>query len=198
MKRASWTLVVIGLAISGLAPAAAAEGQQRQQRATPGQQGPPPPDAAARRELLDRFAQRVSQALDLDQGEASRLATELERSQAERERIARRRGLIRRELNQLVRAPVPEDDARIGELLDEFASLALDEAQLAVAEQERLSSFLTPVQRARLMYLRQRLAQQALERRRNANPDRPPPPGDASSSPPQERGVQQRSDPGSH
>lgn len=122
--------------------------------------------------LLRRFAQRVAQALGLDEGQARRLREELQASRRARARIAERARSLRRELAGLVRRE-PADETRIGRLLDELIRLEVQAARVAVDEQRRLSEFLTPLQRARVVWLRQRLARQALERRDRAT-DAPP------------------------
>lgn len=113
--------------------------------------------------LLDRFAQRVGQALHLEEGQTQRLLRELQQSRATRARINTRVGAIRGELGRLIQqAPVDED--RLSRLMDELFELEVSRAQVAVDEQRRLAEFLTPLQRARVIWLQQRLARQALQR----------------------------------
>ena len=164
--------VVAGiLVIAAVGPLA---GQQtRQQRVQPGAQRPGQPE-----ELLDRFSLRVAEALRLNETQSRRLNEELQVSRVARERVAEQRRAIRQQLNQLVRDP-SSDQQRVDRLLDEFLRLQVRDAELSLGEQVRLAEFLTPLQRARLLYLRQRLAQQALQRRGRIDQ----PPG---------RGLQQR------
>lgn len=122
--------------------------------------------------LLDRFARRVGQALRLDQGQTQRLLRELQQSRAERGRINARVGAIRTELGRLIQE-APVDEARIDTLMDEMFRLEVGRAEVAVDEQRRLATFLSPLQRARVMWLQQRLARQALQQ----GTDRPIPPG---------------------
>jgi hypothetical protein len=147
------------------------QAQQRQQRVTPARETPAVNPAQAE-VLMERFAQRVAEALRLDDRRAGRLQRELQTSRRERERIAIRTRELRRQLNQLVRQG-PADEARVGELLDELVDLQGQAAMVVVDEQKRLSEFLSPLQRARYLYLRQRLVRQALERQR-ARTDVPP------------------------
>ena len=67
----------------------------------------------------------------------------------------------------------PADETRVGQLLDELLALEGQVAMIPVDEQRRLSAFLSPLQRARYLYLRQRLVRQALDRR-GARTDVPP------------------------
>lgn len=119
-------------------------------------------DAAGGQLLLDRFARRVGQALHLDEERTERLLRELQRSRSERGRINARVAAIRGELGRLIQeAPVDED--RLSTLMDELFELEVARAQVAADEQRRLSTFLTPLQRARVIWLQQRLARQALQ-----------------------------------
>ena len=175
------TATVIALGVWQPSPAAA---QARQQRVNPGQRAPAE-RAGQTRLLLDRFSRRASDALRLDSNGARRLNEELQSFLTERESLTTRRRAVRRELNQLART-TPEDESRIGELLDELMQIQLQEAELNVEEQRRLSEFMTPLQRARLLYLRQRLAQQALQQQDGGPQDRSEPPP---------RGVRPKDDP---
>ena len=172
MNRRSGVLgllaVLLGIAL--IAPGAL-EAQQRQQRVTPGRETPAPNQAQAEI-LMERFAQRVAQALRLDGGQTRRLQRELQTSRRARARITTRSRELRRDLNQLIQQ-TPADEARVGQLLDELVGLEGRAAMIAVDEQRRLSAFLSPLQRARFLYLRQRLVRQALDRR-SARTDVPP------------------------
>lgn len=163
--------VLLGIALIAPGTLEAQQRQQRQQRVTPGRETPAPNQAQAE-VLMERFAQRVAQALRLDGGQARRLQRELQTSRRARARISARSRELRRDLNQLVRQ-APADETRVGQLLDELLDLEGRAAMIAVDEQRRLSAFLSPLQRARYLYLRQRLVRQALDRRR-ARTDVPP------------------------
>lgn len=114
--------------------------------------------------LLDRFAQRVGEALHLDDATAERLLRELQESRSQRSGINAQVAANRVELGRLIQE-APADEDRIGRLIDEVFALEVQRAQVALDEQRRLSEFLTPLQRARIIWLQQRLARQALERR---------------------------------
>ena len=159
-------LVLFGVALSlGLVAIEPAEAQVRRgvtQRTTPR-------NAETREQrrqgqvLLDRFAQRVGQALRLDGPTTERLLRELQASRAERGRIQAQMGAIRRELTQLIQEE-PADEERIGALIEEFLDLEVARAEVSVDEQRRLSEFMTPLQRARLIWFQQQAARQALQR----------------------------------
>jgi hypothetical protein len=161
-------VLLLGL---GLGAPGNLEAQQRQQRVTPGRDAPAVNPAQAEI-LMERFAQRVAEALRLDGGQARRLQRELQTSRRERARITTHTREVRRELNQLIQQ-APGDETQIGRLLDELVDLQGQAAMIAVDEQRRLSAFLSPLQRARYLYLRQRLVRRAIDRQ-GARTDVPP------------------------
>ncbi len=163
--------VLLGLVLSAPGILDAQQRQQRQQRVTPGRETPAVNPAQAEI-LMERFAQRVAEALRLDGGQARRLQRELQTSRRERARITTQTREVRRELNQMIQQ-APGDEAQIGQLLDELVDLQGQAAMIAVDEQRRLSAFLSPLQRARYLYLRQRLVRQAIDRQ-GARTDVPP------------------------
>lgn len=141
--------------------------QERERRPAPGTDAPPAerqePDTPAE-DLVDRFAARVSDALGLDRAEGRRLVEELQRSRRERVFLAQRRRQVMAELAPLVRSGGP-DQARVASLLQEMLELRVRRARVDVEEDRRLAEFLTPLQRARLFHLKQRLAERALDAR---------------------------------
>ncbi len=145
--------------------------QQRQrttqQRTTP--RGTPQTDRSDRQGalLLDRVAQRVGRALHLDDDQIRRLQRELQVSRMERARINAQARAVRQELAHLIQES-DTDETRIEALLNEALELEVAAARVAIDEQRRLAEFMTPIQRARALWLRQRLAREALQR------DRPP------------------------
>lgn len=156
-------VVAIAIVLGSPLLADPAAGQERQQRRTPpgaeerADQGATNTPAA----LVDRFGARVAEALRLDRGQRERLIAELQRSRRERASLAQRRGEVTRELSRLVRAG-DADPARIESLFRELLDLRVRHARVDVDEDRRLAAFLTPLQRARLFHLRQRLAERAL------------------------------------
>ncbi|MDX1577871.1 MAG: hypothetical protein R3266_05275 [Gemmatimonadota bacterium] len=143
--------------------------QERQTRTAPGGEAERG-DQRRGQNLVDRFARRVGEALHLDRPTTARLVGELQRTRAERALINAEARTARLELAQLVQAN-PADEKRIEALLDELLDLELRRARVAADEQRRLAEFLTPLQRARVLWLQERLARQALQR----ETDRPPP-----------------------
>ena len=125
------------------------------------------------RVLLDRFAQRAGQALQLSDDQTRRLRNELQTSREMRARITAQVRVVRQELMRLARES-STDEARIERLLDEAVQLEVRAAEISVDEQRRLAEFLTPTQRVRILWLRQRMLQQALQPRDSLRVDEPP------------------------
>ena len=181
MDRRSWLREpprrsVFGLlTLAALAAASPVDAQtrgatQRESRVAPGEN-----DAQTRegRALLDRMAQRIGRSIGLSADQTQRLQRELQSSRERRAIIAGRARLVRQELGLLAREG-STDETRMSELLDEAVRLEIEAAEVAADEQRRLAEFLTPTQRVRVMWLRQRLTQEALRRRDSIPPDGSP------------------------
>ncbi|MDH3732742.1 MAG: hypothetical protein OEU54_04375 [Gemmatimonadota bacterium] len=167
--------VVVTVLALGLGAASGIEAQTRgaTQRSTV---APPQNDRANARQgrvLLDRFAQRAGRALRLSPDQTRRLQNELQASREARSRITAQARVVRQELARMVRES-STDETRMAELLDESVQLEIRAAEVGADEQRRLAEFLTPTQRVRIIWLRQRLAQEAL-RQRDTLPADPPP-----------------------
>ncbi|MFV1985723.1 MAG: hypothetical protein ACC682_00465 [Gemmatimonadota bacterium] len=145
---------------------------QRQNRATPGQNDAARTNARRGRLLLNRFAERAGKALRLSPDQTRRLQSELQASREARARITAQARVVRQELARMVRES-STDETRMGELLSEAVRLEVAIAEVAADEQERLGRFLTPTQRVRIMWLRQRIVQEALRRRDTIPADDP-------------------------
>ncbi|MDX1396741.1 MAG: hypothetical protein R3195_20340 [Gemmatimonadota bacterium] len=160
-------VTLAALVVASPAEAQARGATQRESRALPGQN-----DAQTRegRALLDRMAQRIGRSIGLTADQTQRLQRELQSSRERRAIIAGRARLVRQELGLLAREQ-STDETRMSELLDEAVGLEIEAAEVAADEQRRLAEFLTPTQRVRVMWLRQRLTQEALRRRDSIPPD---------------------------
>lgn len=155
-------LLLLALAVPGTAL-----GQDSGRPPAPGAATDTAPGGAVVRELERRFLQRVAGALELDQEQTTKLGAVLRESRGQTEALLQRRRQLREEMGRLVREEHP-DQSRVSRLLDEYTSLQVRQAEMLRDEQRRLSAFLDPVQRARFLYLRQRLLQRALQMRRGA------------------------------
>jgi len=168
-KESFVSRLAIGVCLLALVTASAATAQargttQRQSRTTPGQNDAASTNARQGRTLLNRFAQRAGRALGLSPDQTHRLQSELQASREARARITAQARVVRQELARMVRES-STDETRMGELLTEAVQLEVAIAEVAADEQARLGRFLTPTQRVRIMWLRQRLVQEALRRR---------------------------------
>lgn len=126
------------------------------------------------RQLVDRFGDRAGQALHLNARQTGRMKTVLQQSRRERGNLQAHQREIRQELASMVRTGSP-DRERVGQLLDELLRVRVRLAEVDVAENRRLGEFMNPIQRARLFNLKQRLAERALEARRQGQGQRPQP-----------------------
>lgn len=172
-RRGGWRAAA-GLGLALLLVAGGADAQQRQEQRREGQREAPAaerPEARAPGEaLVERFAARVGQALGLERAERERLVTELQRSRRERAALAQRRRELLRELSGMIAADAP-GQGRVERLFRELLELRVRQAEVDLEEDRRLADFLTPLQRARLFHLKQRLAERALDRgRRDRRP----------------------------
>ncbi|MFQ5680057.1 MAG: hypothetical protein ACE5HP_11440 [Gemmatimonadota bacterium] len=176
--------VLIAMLASTLPVDGQQRGQRRQRRPPAEQRRPPQRDLTPQRQrafdtpagqLVDRFGDRAAQALHLSRSQTEQLKAVLQASRRERVALEGRQRQIGRELAELVRTGAA-DQGRVGQLFDELLRLRVQLAEVDVAENRRLSEFLSPLDRARLFHLKQRLAQRALEarvRRQGQRPQRP-------------------------
>ena len=125
----------------------------------------PPHRERMRERVEQRFAERIRAELDLTDEQAARLR------EVARENGGRRRALRQREralsaaLDAQLRAGERADQDSVARLTRAMLDLRVDYAENWREEMRRLS-FLTPVQRARLMLMRDRLLERVHEMRR--------------------------------
>ena len=128
-----------------------------------------------RRRLEERFALRVQEELQLSSDQMSRLRS------TSREFAGRRRALeaeqrsLRRALTDQMRPGVAADKDSVAKLTDGLVDLRVDYARTLKDEMAQLGKFLDPVQRAKLLVVRERLidrVQTLRERREGGGPFR--------------------------
>ncbi len=136
---------------------AAAAGPLRAQEGTP-----------HRRELRDRiehrFAERVRAELALTDEQAAKLRAVAQENGARRRELRRRERALTGALDDQLRAGGSVDQDSVARLTRELLDLRVEYAESWRAEMGKLS-FLTPVQRARLMVMRDRLLHRVHEMR---------------------------------
>jgi hypothetical protein len=110
-----------------------------------------------RRRLEERFALRVQEELNLSTDQMSRLrSTSREFAGRRRELEAQQRDL-RRALADQMRPGIAADKDSVARLTDGLVDLRVEYARTLKDEMAQLSKFLDPVQRAKLLVVRERL-----------------------------------------
>jgi hypothetical protein len=141
--------LILGCAALGALCAVPAQAQQPT--------GPESRREELRRRLEERFALRVQEELNLSTDQMSRLrSTSREFAGRRREMEARQREL-RRALADQMRPGVAADKDSVAKLTDGLIDLRVDYARTLKDEMIQLGKFLDPVQRAKLLVVRQRL-----------------------------------------
>ena len=127
-------------------------------------------DTLARsQELRDRiekqFAERVKQELALSDEQATRLKTIATEYGGRRRELRQRERDLRAALDAQIRDGTTSDQDSVARLTRELLDLRVEYAECWREEMGKLSPFLTPVQRARLLVMRERLIQRVHEMR---------------------------------
>lgn len=133
-----------------------------------------------RSRIEERFAQRVQMELSLSDQQMERLRAAERASRDRHQALNDREQDLRRAVGEQLRPGVAANADSLSRLLDAIAQNHVARAQQEQQELRDLSQFLNPVQRARLLIMRQRLMQsvQAIrEGRWNPPAGRPDLPG---------------------
>lgn len=117
-----------------------------------------------RERIEHRFAERIRTELDLTDEQAARLKEVAKENGTRRRELRRRERALRGALEEQLRADAGADPDSVARLTRELLDLRVEYAESWRDEMARLS-FLTPVQRARLMVMRDRLLQRVHEMR---------------------------------
>lgn len=152
----------------GVARRGAAASQERQ--------GPPrpPPDRSVdslrerveqrreqaqrlREQVQQRFGERVKEELNLTDDQAARLRTTTESFAKQRGELRTREHALRRALADQLRPGIAANNDSVAKLTEQLVDLRIRYAETFRGELRDLSGFLTPVQRARLFSMRERL-----------------------------------------
>jgi hypothetical protein len=126
--------------------------------------GPRPGMMGGRREQLraqieERFAQRVKVELGLSDQQMDKLRAAVRADRDRRLHVQDREMDLRRAMADQMRPGVAANQDSLSRLQDALVQNHMARAQLEQQEQRELSQFLTPVQRTRLLYMRQMLMQ---------------------------------------
>jgi len=108
--------------------------------------------------IQERFAQRVQARLGLTSQQMDRLRAEMRTDRDQRQQLADQERTLRQAIGDQLRPGVAANQDSLSRLLDAVAANHVARAQLEQQELRNLS-FLTPVQKAQLLLMRQMLMQ---------------------------------------
>ena len=165
-------LVVLGLALVLFGPGIAA--QQRDSASVPRDTAEA---GRLRQQIEQRFSERVQQDLNLSTEQAAKLRATQERYNARRRMLAQQQMERRRAIDNQMRPGVAANQDSLRKLLDAQRAGRAEIAKVDQDEDQEMSGYLTPVQRARYQQMRARLMERVqemrLERRENRGMGRP-------------------------
>jgi hypothetical protein len=119
-----------------------------------------------RRRVRERVAQRIQQDLKLSPDQMQRLRATVGTYAGRRRELEARQRDLRRALGGDLRPGIAATPDRVARLTDELLDVRVRYAESFRDEQRELARYLDPVQRAKLMVLRDRLTNRAQEFRR--------------------------------
>jgi capsule polysaccharide export protein KpsE/RkpR len=114
-------------------------------------------DHPMREQVQQRFAERVKEELKLTGDQASRLRTTTESFAGQRQELRTREHALRKALADQLRPGIAANNDSVAKLTEQLVDLRVRYAETFRGELKDLSGFLTPVQRARLFSMRERL-----------------------------------------
>jgi hypothetical protein len=115
--------------------------------------------------IEQRFAERVKEELALSDEQAAKLKTIATEYGGRRRELRHREADLRAALDAQIRDGTTSDQDSVARLTRELLDLRVEYAESWRKEMGKLSPFLTPVQRARLLVMRERLIQRVHEMR---------------------------------
>lgn len=153
------------LVLAGTAPLTA-------QEASPAPTPAHPRAEELRHRVRERFTERVQQELDLTPDQMSRLRATAGTFATERRDLEGRQRVLRDALAGQLRPGVAASQDSVARLTDSLLALRLRYVESLRAEQGEMAGYLDPVQRARLLVMRERLLDRAREFRHRHRMDR--------------------------
>jgi hypothetical protein len=154
MKRL-WMLSVAVLLVPGLA------GQQQ----TPQQRGDTVEAERLRAQIEQRFSQRVQEELKLTPDQATKLRASQERFGTRRRALMRQQMERRRSLEGQMQPGVAANADSVRKLMDGMRAGRSEMLKIEQDEDQEMSGYLTPVQRARYQQMREHLMRRVNEMR---------------------------------
>jgi hypothetical protein len=125
-----------------------------------------------RRRVRERFAERVQQELDLNPDQMTRLRATAGTFGTERRQLESRQAQLRKALAAQLRPGIAASGDSVAWLTDSLLALRVRYVESFRAEQAQMAAYLDPVQRARLLVMRERLLDRAREFRHRRRMDR--------------------------
>jgi Spy/CpxP family protein refolding chaperone len=119
---------------------------------------------ALRHRIERRFSERIREELDLTDEQAARLKEVAKQNGSRRRELRRRERALYAAIDQQLEAGPQADQDSVARMTREMLDLRVEYAQSLRGEMGKLT-FLTPVQRARLMVMRDRLLHRVHEMR---------------------------------
>jgi LTXXQ motif family protein len=135
---------------------AAAQQRSDSSRAQRADSTPGPWADSLRQRIQARFAARVQQDLGLTNEQTAKLRANSETFGARRRELRTREHALRDALDAQLRPGVAANQDSVTKLTDALIDLRISSAQASRDEMKDLSKFLNPVQRARLLLMRER------------------------------------------
>jgi Spy/CpxP family protein refolding chaperone len=154
------SLMIAAVMTATLALSAGAQGRDTVPRGTPQQR------AEMEQQFRARLAAVVRERLGLSDEQARRLQEVDRRYEPERRTLMRREMQARRALRRQLEAEDSADQNATAALLDQLLTTQRERADLAAREQRELATFLTPVQRAKLLALQAELQRRVMSAHR--------------------------------
>jgi hypothetical protein len=143
---------LVTLLVAG--PAAGSAQGMRDRAANPGRQ-------RMEQQLRQQVWRITRERVGLTDEQMSRLETTAQRFDARRRSLTQDERAQRQTLRAELTAPAGGDQARVGAALDRVLQLQRARLDLQAEEQQELSTFMTPVQRARFTALQEQLRRRA-------------------------------------
>ena len=152
MKR----LWIFGLAVTLAAPSLRAQQPETTDTAEAGR---------LRAQIEQRFSARVKDELGLNDDQATRLRATQEKFGAQRRALAQEQGERRRALDGQMRPGMPANADSVNKLMAGLRSGREQMVKIDQDEDREMQGYLTPVQRAQFLQMRERLMQRVNEMR---------------------------------
>ena len=148
----------------------ATAGQLQAQRVTSG--APPRGRAQLEQRFRERFGQVLKERLSLTDAQLAQMSEVNTRLESKRRELFVEERAVRKEMRDVLKGA--EDQAtqdRVAQLMDRALRVQRARLDLMENEQRELSTFLTPVQRAKFMGMQEQLRRRADDMRRRAEGD---------------------------